>query len=175
VVTRFARCPEDFPKLMELEENVFGADEHGTLGPDYVRLCCDFFDETCVIALDGERSVGYITSFIRAREAHCTTMAIVDEYQGTWVAALLIRAFLSAIVDRVDSCWFSVKEDNAAARALHRTLGAEEFDVRQNFYGPGDERIVSKIDQERFAKLRHRYERLGLVRRHPEPVKSIAT
>lgn len=163
--------PDDFSRLMYLEEEVFGDDEHGTLGPYYVRLCCDFFSATCFIAQVDDEPVGYILSFVRDREAYCTTLAVVEEYQGSRVAPLLIRAFVAAIAHRVDTCWFTVTEDNAAARALHATLGAVEVGVRENFYGPGDTRIVARIDSDRFDKLRHRYERLGLLRSRPEPVR----
>jgi ribosomal protein S18 acetylase RimI-like enzyme len=85
--------------------------------------------------------------------------------QGSRVAFQLLRALIGALVGRVDSCWFTVKEDNLAARALHTVLGATDVGVREDFYGPGDRRMVSRIERRAFQRLETRLRRLGLLER----------
>ena len=154
---------DDFANLATLEKDVFGAMGEEVLCPHYLRLCTEIFASTCFLALDGDRPVGYLLAFTRGREVFCTTLAVIPEYQRTRVTLQLVGAFVRHIIDDAEVCWFTVKEDNAPARALHRMLGATEVGRRADYYGPGDERLVSKIDRATFERMRAKYERLGFV------------
>ena len=156
-------CSDDFEALRQLEADIFGVIDGDVLCPHYLRLCTEFFADTCFVALVDGKPVAYLLCFVRDREAYCTTLAVRAEFQRTRVTTLLVAAFVRTVVDNVDVCWFTVKPDNAAARALHRMLGATEVGSVRNFYGPGDERIVSKIDRTSLELLRPKYERLGLL------------
>jgi ribosomal protein S18 acetylase RimI-like enzyme len=155
--------PGDFDTLMNLEQKMFGDQGEKTLGPFYVRLCCDFFGDTCFLGFVGSEPVGYILSFVNRGEAYCSTLAIAPDHQRTRLVFRFVQAFVTAIASRVDAVWFTVSEGNTDARTLHATLGARETGRHDSYFGPGEPRIVSRIDRPAFDKLRARMARLGLV------------
>jgi hypothetical protein len=155
--------PGDFDTLMDLEQSMFGDRGEKTLGPFYIRLCCNFFADTCLLGFAEGRPVGYMLSFVSGREAYCSTLAIAPEFQRTRLVYRFVHTFVATVASKVDAVWFTVHEWNADARSLHATLGAHEVDHDDAYYGPGEPRIVSRIDRPAFDKLRTRMARLGLL------------
>jgi ribosomal protein S18 acetylase RimI-like enzyme len=155
----------DFVTLQAMERDIFGSVGEEILCSYYLRLCTDFFSRTCFLVFADGEPAGYLLGFMRDNEAYCTTLAVYPKYRRTRVITMLIGAFMRAIIDHVDSAKFTVKPDNIEARALHRMLGAVEVETRQDFYGPGDERIVSMIDRATFERMRPKYERIGILDR----------
>ena len=155
--------PEDFDTLMLLEQSLFGGRGDKTLGPFYVRLCCDVFGDTCLLALADGEPVGYCLTFVHGREAYCSTLAIADTHQRTRLVHYVVQRLVATLAPRVDAVWFTVQEENADARALHARLGARETATHPAYFGPGEPRIVSRIDRAAFDKLRARMARLGLL------------
>ncbi len=160
-----ALTPNDFATLQSMERDIFASIGEETLCPHYLRLCTDFFSHTCFVVFADGVPAGYLLGFMRQREAYCTTLAVYPKFRRTRVITMLIGSFMNAIMDHVDSVRFTVKPDNIEARALHRMLGAVEVETLQDFYGPGDERIVSKIDRPTFERMRTKYQRIGIMDR----------
>lgn len=151
----------DFEALMTLETVVSGAEGEAVLGPYYVRLCCEHFRDTCFVATVDSEVVAYVLCFVQEREAFCTTFAVHPRHQRSRVLFKLMRRLVITLDRRVDSCWFTVKQSNEAARLLRESLSAVAVETRTDFYGPGDDRLVLRIDAEGLSRERRRYRRIG--------------
>lgn len=149
---------EDFESLRQLEADIFGSAGYSVVSPHYLRLCTDFFADTCFLALVEGQPIGYILCFVRGREAYSTRLGVREEFQGTHVAMRLLGACISKLVENdCDLLWFTVKPDNTHARELYRKLGAVERGVRRDFLAPGDELIVGEADKQTLIQLDRRF------------------
>lgn len=151
---------EDFLRLYRLEQEIWGARGEDMLCPFYLRLCIEQFGDICFLALDGERPVGYVLNILRQSTVYCATLAVHPNYQRTRVTYLLVSAMVKRLDELdVNECWFTVSPNNHAAREVHASLGARVIGERHDYYGPGDTRLVSRIDREQIIRLRQRFRR----------------
>jgi len=125
----------------------------------------------CVFGAFASENLVGILAFVRpAREklrhgAELAGMYVAPEFRRRGLGRALVDAALAHArsLPGVRQLKLTVNAANAPARALHKMLGAIEVGRKRDYYGPGDERIVAKIDRAIFEQMRPKYERLGFI------------
>jgi ribosomal protein S18 acetylase RimI-like enzyme len=143
----------DHPRLLALQARLRPTSARRAPSSRFVRICCESFADVCFVAAVADEPIGFLLCFVRDREAYCTTMVVAPEYRDSQVVHDLLSKFVSSIADRVDSCWFTLAHDDAAARALHRMLGARGIGVRVAYADAGEDMISLRIDRARFEEM----------------------
>ncbi len=98
----------------------------------------------CVVALDGERVLGYVSAMCVLDEAQIVNVAVTQSARRQGIAKELLHAFeREAAARKIVSLSLEVRESNGAARELYRTDGWLDVGVRKNFYSsPREDGIV---------------------------------
>ena len=97
-----------------------------------------------IVAMDGQRLVGYIGSQAVIDEADVMNVAVLPEFRRQGVACELVNALVKALsAKQVRSLALEVRASNEAARALYAKLGFSEVGRRPNYYrAPKEDALI---------------------------------
>ena len=88
-----------------------------------------------LVAMDGEKLVGYVGSQTVLGETDMMNVAVSPDYRRQGIAEGLILALIAALKARESHCLtLEVRDSNASARALYEKLGFSEIGRRKNYY-----------------------------------------
>ena len=88
-----------------------------------------------LLLFEGDDPVGYLLAGFTPPEGDLYRVAVLPEKRRRGYARLLLGAFLAAADEReVDVLWLDVRESNAAAITLYRSLGFSAVLKRDNYY-----------------------------------------
>lgn len=92
--------------------------------------------------------VGYVLALVMADEGEIADVAVAPEARRRGVArALLQQVILDMVEDGVSKLYLEVRESNAAARGLYRSLDFEQVGRRQNYYQrPSEDALLLRRD-----------------------------
>jgi [ribosomal protein S18]-alanine N-acetyltransferase len=93
-----------------------------------------------LVALDGERVVGWAGLAEVADEAWVQTIAVAPEARGTGLSDRLLLALLERAGER--PVWLEVRADNEPAQRLYDRHGFARQGLRRGYYGPGQDALV---------------------------------
>lgn len=92
--------------------------------------------DTCyLLALDGERVIGYAGCWVSFEEAQITNVAILPAYRGKGIATKLLKELFRLAVKRgITAMTLEVRPSNAPARALYAHYAFRQVGVRKKYY-----------------------------------------
>ena len=97
-----------------------------------------------LVAMDGEKLVGYVGSQTVLGETHMMNVAVCPDYRRQGIAEGLILALIADLKARESHCLtLEVRDSNASARALYEKLGFSEVGRRKNYYrNPKEDALI---------------------------------
>ena len=97
-----------------------------------------------LVAMDGEKLVGYVGSQTVLGETDMMNVAVCPDYRRQGIAEGLILALIAALKARESHCLtLEVRDSNDSARALYEKLGFSEIGRRKNYYrSPKEDALI---------------------------------
>ena len=95
------------------------------------------------VSVEDSRAVGYAMLYVVCGEADIVRVAVLPEYRRQGIAEkLLLKSFE---INETDAVFLDVRESNAAAINLYKSLGFEDTGIRKDYYSnPTENAILMK-------------------------------
>ena len=88
-----------------------------------------------LLALDGEKIIGYAGTWLVFDEAHITNVAIAPEYRGKGVGTRMMQEIIRIVKEKgITSMTLEVRPSNTAALALYHKFGFSSVGRRPHYY-----------------------------------------
>lgn len=99
-----------------------------------------------IVALDGERVVGYIGSQSVIDQADMMNIAVDPDYRRRGIAELLVGALESKLKERgIKSLFLEVRVSNEPARTLYEKIGFTKVGCRPGYYSkPKEDALIMR-------------------------------
>ena len=137
---------EDLENLTRLDAAAFGDLAYP---PFVLRQLFDVYIDCWLVADHPSDLLGYAlpaVSPMRNDEGWLLALAVRDNVRGRGVGRRLVDASLEILRSLgVTATWLTVEPDNAPAISLYRSMGFIEKELRENYLGPGEHRLLMKL------------------------------
>ena len=99
-----------------------------------------------VVAVDGDRIIGYAGAFLLAPDSDVQTIAVSPLDQGRGIGATLLRSLIDeASAAGCRQMLLEVRSDNPAAIGMYERFGFERISMRRDYYERGIDAIIMRL------------------------------
>ena len=99
-----------------------------------------------VVAVDGDRIIGYAGAFLLAPDSDVQTIAVSPLDQGRGIGATLLRSLIDeASAAGCRQMLLEVRSDNPAAIGMYERFGFERISMRRDYYERGIDAVIMRL------------------------------
>lgn len=125
---------KDIKDLLAIEREVYAGELPWTASAFLAELN-SATKHLYLLAVDGEKPVGFIGCRLYGSDAHITNVAVLNAYQNKGLGRLLMKeATRFALEHRCNTMSLEVRISNQKAQSLYRKLGFVSTSVKKNYY-----------------------------------------
>jgi [ribosomal protein S18]-alanine N-acetyltransferase len=131
----------DIDPVLELEKDLFPEDawSRGMFWSELAHARGPEATRRYVVALDGDRLVGYAGVAAQGETGDIQTIAVARDHWGTGLgAALLTELLRAATAFECAEVMLECRVDNVRAQKLYERFGFEPIGLRRGYYQPGN-------------------------------------
>lgn len=136
---------KDWMGLMEVEDKAFG----GGFSRYFLRMVPRFYGENSYVVESEGVIVGYCIGVIPngiVNEGWIMSLGIVPSHQGKGIGSQLLNLTIEALKDnKVERIFLTVSPENYGAIKSYERRGFNKVDVKEDYYGKGEHRIVMEL------------------------------
>ncbi|MCX9078212.1 MAG: ribosomal protein S18-alanine N-acetyltransferase, partial [Candidatus Methanoperedens sp.] len=136
--------PRFFRRLFAIESSVFTDDRYNL---ELFRHLCEDNRDLLLVARLGNRTIGYVMGEPHPRGAEVISLAVSPRYRNRGVGRRLMRRLLIRMERTgIVRVFLMVREGNAAAISLYRSLGFRRVRRVPEYYGDGEAAIRMRLE-----------------------------
>ncbi len=139
---------EDFPSVSLMEESGLNESYRSAV---FIRQMAEVCSETFLVAVREDEAIGYtIGTFVQHNpaEAWILRIGVREDMRKTGTGTALLRAVMDVLPPSVQTIRLSVSPGNQPALSLYRKQGFEQEKCIQDYFGPGEDRIIMKKERD---------------------------
>lgn len=92
------------------------------------------------IAMDGERRVGYIGSWLTRPNAEILNLFVLESHRGKGIGTMLVNQVLHVCEkEHIELLTLEVRVSNTVAIGLYEALGFDRVTIRKQYYEDGED------------------------------------
>ncbi|MCE5249333.1 GNAT family N-acetyltransferase [bacterium] len=137
----------DLADVFSLEQEVFGVHGYPLF---FFRQALDVFGNLLRIAVNDTGTIaGYVLGALKPENGACwiLSLAVKNEYRRMGIATGLMLDAIDVLSSKgADEVFLTVAPGNTDARACYRALGFRETETVDDYFGPGETRIIMRKD-----------------------------